>query len=411
MAIQKPTKPTDLMPRTFGGVKNNFSDDLQSSGFEANVPQIYNGDNLNYQLDATGKELDYCEKVVDFINSLPVNKVLYVNSNNQLDYVDKDDLGFARNLGEYVWSSVPLTDAWLHLPDGAVLSGSGIYAQFVNHIASLYSEYPSLFVSESDWQASVSRYGVCGKYVYNASANTVRLPKVTGFVEGTLDANALGDLVGAGLPNITGYVSNNKGEYETVSGAFALGDNKNIYSANGTGSQVRDINFDASLSNPIYSNSDTVQPQSILGYMYIVVATATKTEIQVDIDNIATDLNNKVDVSNMVEISEASSSITTMVMPDYTAGIAIGGSSNYIAPANGFVSYAPINNTSTANAVSHAVEGRIAINGYTVLTSAHQNGHDTAHPSSGFFLVGKGETIYHTMTAGTVYFYPCKGVN
>lgn len=98
-------------------------------------------------------------------------------------------------------------------------------------------------------------------------------------------------------------------------------------------------------------------------------------------------------------------------MPDYTAGIAIGGGSNYMAPTNGFVSYAPINNTSTANIVSQGMQGYIAINGYTVLTSAHQQNHDTAHPSSGFFLVGKGETIFHTMTAGTVYFYPCKGVS
>ena len=85
MAIDKPTKPTDLMPRTFGGEKNNFSDDLIASGFEPNMRETYNGDNLNYQLDATGKELDYCEKVVDYINGLGVGKTPIVNSNNKLD--------------------------------------------------------------------------------------------------------------------------------------------------------------------------------------------------------------------------------------------------------------------------------------------------------------------------------------
>ena len=93
MPIEKPKKPTELIPRAFGGIKNNFSDDLQSTGFEPNIPQTYNGDNLNYHLDATGKELDYVEKVVDFINQAPVNHIPFVNENNQLDYVDASSLG------------------------------------------------------------------------------------------------------------------------------------------------------------------------------------------------------------------------------------------------------------------------------------------------------------------------------
>ena len=59
--MDKPTKPTNLMPRSFGGVKNNWTSGMQASGYEDGVPAIYGGDNLNYQLDATGKELDYCE--------------------------------------------------------------------------------------------------------------------------------------------------------------------------------------------------------------------------------------------------------------------------------------------------------------------------------------------------------------
>ena len=85
MPIDKPQKPSSLLPRSFGGEKNNFSDDLIASGFEPNTRQTYNGDNLNYQLDATGKELDYCEKVVDYINGLGVGKTPIVNANNKLD--------------------------------------------------------------------------------------------------------------------------------------------------------------------------------------------------------------------------------------------------------------------------------------------------------------------------------------
>ena len=85
MATEKSIKPTNLVPRSFGGEKNNFSNDLIANGYEVNAPQTYNGDNLNYQLDATGKELDYCEKVVDYINGLGVGKTPIVNANNKLD--------------------------------------------------------------------------------------------------------------------------------------------------------------------------------------------------------------------------------------------------------------------------------------------------------------------------------------
>ena len=88
--MDKPTKPTDLVPREFGGIKSNFSANLQNTGYEPNVPAIYAGNNLNYQLDATGKELDYCEKICDYINNMPINKTPVVNANNKLVYTQYD---------------------------------------------------------------------------------------------------------------------------------------------------------------------------------------------------------------------------------------------------------------------------------------------------------------------------------
>ena len=49
-------------------------------------------------------------------------------------------------------------------------------------------------------------------------------------------------------------------------------------------------NFNASRSSPIYGNSNTVQPQAIKGYLYMVLANKPKTPIQVNLDNIAADL-------------------------------------------------------------------------------------------------------------------------
>lgn len=86
---------------------------------------------------------------------------------------------------------------------------------------------------------------------------------------------SVGDTVEAGLPNITGSFSGNRfgiggerfGSYHT--GAFSAGTNYSSSgwygSGNDTGiTQVMKLNIDASLSNPIYGNSTTVQPPAYI---------------------------------------------------------------------------------------------------------------------------------------------------
>jgi hypothetical protein len=219
-------------------------------------------------------------------------------------------VGESRNIGQIIPSAIPLTDAGLHLLDGALIQGSGIYSAFVDYIAGL-DLTANYFCTEQEWQTSVTQYGVCGKFVYDSTNNTVRLPKVTGIIEGTTDVSALGDLVEAGLPNITG------GYYQpnTAAGGFAgvtygVGATGAFHQLNGvsgcyssaSGSTNVGLGFDASLSNPIYGNSSTVQPQTIKAFYYIVIATSTKTDIEVDIDEVVTDLNGKVDKSSLQEV-------------------------------------------------------------------------------------------------------------
>lgn len=217
-----------------------------------------------------------------------------------------------RNIGEIVSSILPLTDAGLHLLDGAVISGDGIYGKFVTYIAGLVSSYPNLFITESAWQTSVSTYGVCGKFVYDSTNNTVRLPKITGMIEGTVDVTALGDLVEAGLPNITGTGVSTEVAWNTVrtstTGAFllsAVGTNNDRGVPSGNTCTYAWWEFDASLSNPIYGNSNTVQPQTIKAYYYICVAASVKPNIEADMDQIATELNGKaaLDLSNVAATS------------------------------------------------------------------------------------------------------------
>lgn len=295
-----------------------------------------------------GNDIYYKVKslIDDNTNNFVTNPALIDDINWK--FVSSAGTGAMRNIGETVFSLLPLDDAGLHLLDGALISGTGAYAAFVAKIAQLYgngSNIPKYFTTETLWQQSITNYGVCGKFVYDAAANTVRLPKVTGIVEGTLDANALGDLVQAGLPalvsagahthsrgtmEITGALDGydaNRGfcwDSARLSGAFS----RTSASTGGSGMSSTSgtcygINFNASKSwtgatssngnhthsyNGNVQTSDTVQPQTIKGFLYMVVANSVKTEIEVDIDNVMTDLNGKadIDLNNVSTISESS---------------------------------------------------------------------------------------------------------
>ena len=194
-----------------------------------------------------------------------------------------DPTGYVTHIGQTIFSLLPIDNAGLHLLDGTKLLGDGAYGDFVEYVAKLYEKSLNCFCTEAEWQQSVTNYGVCGKFVYNADENSVRLPKVTGFVEGTIDPYALGNLVEAGLPNITGKfeakgINSDYGTINYGSGAFDVkvaggyDETANAGSNNLVNTDVAE--FDASKSNDIYGNANTVQPQAIKGYYYMVIATS-----------------------------------------------------------------------------------------------------------------------------------------
>nr|DAO66295.1 MAG TPA: baseplate protein [Caudoviricetes sp.] len=85
------------------------------------------------------------------------------------------------------------------------------------------------------------------------------------------------DTVEAGLPNITGRVSYVASGYgaanSTTTGAFCnddwYKDGDMGYTANGSGGTlIEGLKIDASRSNSIYGNSDTVQPAAFYVYMW-----------------------------------------------------------------------------------------------------------------------------------------------
>lgn len=313
--------------------------------------------------------------------------------------------GTSRNIGEIVSSTVPLTDAGLHLLDGALIDGAGIYSDFVSYMADLYgdgTDVPSYFCSQADWETAVNTYGVCGKFVYNSTNNTVRLPKITGIVEGTTDVTALGDLVEAGLPNIIGRLDNACLDRVSANGAFYKSGYNSGTGYGGNSYTDTGVALDASRASSIYGNSTTVQPQTIKAFYYIVIATSTKTDIQVDLDNVTTEINNMVSKEDLIEfnINSYVSTIIADVMPDLTAGINVGGNTTYTTPSTGWL-FARISGDWTN------YFGNITVNG-TLVTAFY--GYEQGRGTDNVWIpISKGDVIVLAKLSAAI-FYPSKGV-
>ena len=269
------------------------------------------------------------------------------------------------------------------------------------------------FNPEEWWQYLVTTYGSCGKFVYDSVANTVRLPRIEGFIEGTSNLSKLGELVKAGLPNITGRAGDNiqNGDATTlnnttVEGAFYYGSSKNSdnlrFSSVGV-SLCNALCLDASRSNSIYGNSTTVQPQAVKVFYYIIVASSSKNTIGNDGTKIVEDLQYKAnnDLSNVVKPNQAfiNQSVGWMI-PDYKRGISIPRETlqNWVAPATG-VLYGRVDWNSTG--------GWIYVNGYPTVGGVS----DTS--SIGGIVLNTGDVVtysnFDTNATSYFYFYPFQG--
>lgn len=340
--MDKPTKPTNLLPESFGGEKENFDTNKIANGYEADVPDILGGANLNYLLDAAGKNLKYANTIVDYINDIPVNNSIITDANNKLKYTQYDCRVYKSTetygLNEWVTGIVgekksiyqsliaantgnPLTDTtkWQKvelgggtgLPllsirpafyadeslgldyylNGQLLTVNANLQGAVNELKKLKAIRPSLFCTEEEWQAEkeASDHGQVGKFVLNETAGTLRLPAVIN-IQGVFDLQNAGLLVEAGLPNITGGTINGwvVGSDRPIGAINAYVVNTGIAGASQTNTHQAGFSIDASRSNPIYGNNTTVQ-EEVIQYPWVIrLATGQETEVNIrnDIESI-----------------------------------------------------------------------------------------------------------------------------
>ncbi len=135
---------------------------------------------------------------------------------------------------------------------------------------------------KSAFDAIYNQYGIADFYGIDEENERVFLPRNKYFHQLTLNTSEVNEMVEAGLPNITGTYSGN-GSLPTT-GAFYESSTTKGYSLNNLGSTINYLGFDASRSNPIYGNSNTVQPPSSLKLLYYCVG---NTEVTQAITNVA----------------------------------------------------------------------------------------------------------------------------
>lgn len=329
--------------------------------------------------------------------------------------------GASRNIGEIVASTIPLTDAGLHLLDGALISGSGSYSAFVTYIAGLYNsgDYTAIFETEANWQTAVTANGVCGKFVYDSVNNTVRLPKYDNKIYTKAISNTapvIGNGIALGLTDGTNYAgtvaSYNNG---IVSPADAYGSSVGTPNTSNTAlyNKVVGVSNDPTKSGIIADLANITTPLD--GYYYIVTANTTKTEIEVDIDEIVADLNGKLDtdLTNMSASQSAKNTIVSWGTPDFanmiTVATSVSTPQTYTAPSDGIMIF---------DLVMYASASYITLNGADLMRRTSTGNYMTVYSFT--MPVGKNDIVGFysaytstsgAYTSGTVKFVPLKGVS
>lgn len=177
---------------------------------------------------------------------------------------------------------------WLN---GQIVAINDNTQAFLNRLKEIQALHPSLFTTEDNWQAvkTLSDFGQVGLFVIDEEAGTIRIPAVVN-VQGLFDLQNLGLTVAAGLPNIEGTIEFR--QVNTGGGDVCFGNGSFTRTMDGDGyvsglsytassNKGTVIHHDASLSNPIYGNSDTVQPEAIQYPYFIQIATGQETEAEI----------------------------------------------------------------------------------------------------------------------------------
>lgn len=153
-------------------------------------------------------------------------------------------------------------------------------------------------ITEAEWQTqATANGGNCAYYSDGDGSTTFRVPCMKCWVRGASGVEEVGTYLGAGLPNITSgsnWLITIGGTTEKPVSSTLIADGCMTTPAVSSKVEGHDTNdhvfpysrIDASLSSPIYGNSDTVQPPSLVGMWLIVAYGVTHNIGEVDVANV-----------------------------------------------------------------------------------------------------------------------------
>lgn len=260
-----------------------------------------------------------------------------------------------------------------------------------------------LVISEEEWQAKFAETN--GKFVpYYSSgdgSSTFRTPLLGAYLKGAETSSEVGKWLDAGLPNIEGASPTGlwaDTEQQLYKGSLVANSAINRHGTFTSGSQnanIYNLELDASRSNSIYGNSDTVTPETMTG-IWVIKA------IGIVVDSGETDLANVLhaveqvqsqmqDTINDVEVKI--SNINTHTVPDYSSQVKLKYNTNNTMSNDGFIRFW----LHWPSDYGHDMT--IVINGSTLPVQTNDNhGHDTI-----LYPVKKGDIVKYSSSRGGEY--------
>ena len=182
-------------------------------------------------------------------------------------------------------------------PGYLALNGQEVNREDYPNLWAWVQQQVGFLVEEGEWQSISSAHnGNVGKYSVGNGASTFRLPNLGCWVRGGGTAGTaagVGGNLDAGLPNIEGRVNTDYASLRVESsGTDTLkvfkdsadtGLASNSAPNYNTTYSMGYLDFNASYSNPIYGNAETVQPESIVGIWLVKAYHVPVTDMGQDI--------------------------------------------------------------------------------------------------------------------------------
>lgn len=193
-------------------------------------------------------------------------------------------LGTVRPLGFHYLHPYGTVPADSIICNGATYSRA-LYKDFFDYITT-----QGWVKTEAEWQEIATRdNGFCPFYSSGDGSTNFRTPKFAPYQQVTITSGDVGNYHKAGLPNIKGehdgnpWITGGSGAFKALS--------KTTDNPVGQASGRNSVSFDASLYNPIYGRSDTVQPESHEWVMCVVAYGIATNVGSVDIQNVMSAVN------------------------------------------------------------------------------------------------------------------------